>query len=186
VRLRGTVEEPGGLVYEDEFISEEEERELLGFVRSLELHPVVMHDQPSRRLVRHFGYGYDYDSWRVREVEPIPEELEDLRRETERFASAPEGAFVEALVSYYPPGAGINWHRDAGAFAGQVVGVSLGAACLLQLRRGSGEQRRVYELVLAPRSVYLLSGAARSLWQHHVPPVKTERYSLTFRALRQS
>jgi hypothetical protein len=30
----------------------------------------------------------------------------------------------------------------------------------------------------------VLAGEARTKWQHHVPPAKSERYSITFRTLR--
>lgn len=42
----------------------------------------------------------------------------------------------------------------------------------------------MYELELARRSGYVLTGAARSSWQHSIPPVPQLRYSLTFRTLR--
>jgi hypothetical protein len=37
-----------------------------------------------------------------------------------------------------------------------------------------------------PRSMYLLRGAARTDWQHSIPPVDKLRYSITFRSLRES
>jgi DNA oxidative demethylase len=37
---------------------------------------------------------------------------------------------------------------------------------------------------LEPRSVYVFAGAARSEWQHSIPPAKELRYSITFRTLR--
>ncbi len=43
-----------------------------------------------------------------------------------------------------------------------------------------------FELELAPRSGYVLAGPARTAWQHHVPPAKRLRYSITFRTLRTS
>ena len=37
-----------------------------------------------------------------------------------------------------------------------------------------------------PRSGYVLAGEARTAWQHHVPPTKSLRYSITFRTLRRA
>ena len=34
-------------------------------------------------------------------------------------------------------------------------------------------------------SAYLLSGPARSEWEHSIPPVDATRYSITFRNLRE-
>ena len=36
----------------------------------------------------------------------------------------------------------------------------------------------------APRSAYVLSGAAREEWEHSLPPGAALRYSITFRTLR--
>jgi alkylated DNA repair dioxygenase AlkB len=43
----------------------------------------------------------------------------------------------------------------------------------------------VHEQALAPRSGYVLAGPARNQWQHSIPAVPAERYSLTFRTLRR-
>jgi DNA oxidative demethylase len=90
---------------------------------------------------------------------------------------------VEALVQRYPVGATIGWHRDAPAF-GVVVGLSLAAASRLRFQRGKGDDRRVYELGLEPRSGYVLAGEARNAWQHSIRPARELRYSITFRTLR--
>ena len=41
-----------------------------------------------------------------------------------------------------------------------------------------------FEQLLEPRSLYIISGAARSAWQHHIPPTKQLRYSITMRTVR--
>jgi alkylated DNA repair protein (DNA oxidative demethylase) len=68
---------------------------------------------------------------------------------------------------------------------GDVVGVSLRSACLLRFQRGQGGERRIFEQVLEPRSAYVLTGPCRSAWQHSIPAVLEERYSITFRTLRR-
>ena len=42
------------------------------------------------------------------------------------------------------------------------------------------------EVALEPRSAYVLTGPARTQWEHSIPPVKETRYSITFRTLRRS
>ena len=93
---------------------------------------------------------------------------------------------MQALVTRYPPGSVIGWHRDAPAFGPTVAGLSLGSSCLLRFQRGRADNRRVYEVELAPRSAYVLAGAARASWQHSIPAVPELRYSITFRQLRRS
>jgi alkylated DNA repair dioxygenase AlkB len=65
-----------------------------------------------------------------------------------------------------------------------VVGVSLLGACRFQFQRGKGDVRETAAVLLEPRSAYVLTGAARSEWQHSIPPMRTRRYSITFRTLR--
>jgi len=88
-------------------------------------------------------------------------------------------------VTRYPPGAGIGWHRDAPQF-GEGSGVSLLTACRMRFRRGRPRAWETAELSLEPRSAYVLSGPARAQWQHHIPPVPQERWSMTFRTLRKA
>lgn len=182
--MRGVAEHPRGLLLEPEVLSTAEEGELLSWCRSLDTEPVVMHGAASRRRVRHFGVGYDFATWGTTSVDPVPDVLLPLRDRVAGLGHADPASFAEALVTHYPPGAGIGWHRDATAFGPVVVGVSLGSDAVMRFqRRAAGGERRVFEQALARRSAYVLSGAARSVWQHSVPPVTEERWSLTFRQL---
>jgi alkylated DNA repair dioxygenase AlkB len=88
------------------------------------------------------------------------------------------------LVTEYGPGAGIGWHRDKGVF-GEIVGLSLLAPCVFRLRRAVGTRWERVNVVAEPRSAYLLSGAARTTWEHSIPAVDALRYSITFRTLRE-
>lgn len=175
---------PAGLVYVPDFLSLSEEAALLPLLAALPLGEVRMHGVVARRRVAHFGFDYAYGARAVAPGPPIPDFLLPLRERAAALASVAPEALGEALVTLYPPGAGIGWHRDAPAF-GRVVGVSLGAPARLRLRRGGpgGEQR---ELLLRPGSAYLLSGAARWTWQHTLPPVKAERWSVTLRTMRSA
>jgi alkylated DNA repair protein (DNA oxidative demethylase) len=184
--MRGVVEQPGGLVYRSDFITPDEESGLLAWFRTLDLHPVVIQGQLSKRLVTHFGYGYNFESRQVEPGGPLPTELSWLVVRSEKFANLAPGAIVEALITEYPPGATINWHRDAWAFGDKVVGISLESPCIMRFQLGKGVERRVFERILNPRSAYMLSGLARTQWQHSIPPTTARRYSVTFRTLRAS
>ncbi|WP_210502589.1 alpha-ketoglutarate-dependent dioxygenase AlkB [Nocardioides xinjiangensis] len=184
--MRGVQEQPSGLLLALDVVSVTEERALLAWCGGLSVEPVVMRGVASRRQVRHFGVGYDYESWAPTQAEPVPRELLPLRARAAEVAGVEESSLVEALVTRYPPGAGIGWHRDATAFGPVVVGVSLGSDSVMRFqRRAAGGERRVFEQPLARRSAYVLSGAARSAWQHSVPAVGEERWSVTFRQLRR-
>lgn len=175
--------QPHGLVVRRDLLDPDEQTALLEQLRSLEMHPVVMRGQASRRLVRHFGLRYDYASSEVSEGDPLPTWLEDARERCAGLAGVVPDALAQTLTTLYPPGAGIGWHRDAAPF-GVVVGLSLGSSCEMRLRQGTSG-RTSFTLELEPGSAYLLAGEARTEWQHSIPAVAEERWSVTFRTLRE-
>jgi alkylated DNA repair dioxygenase AlkB len=130
-----------------------------------------------------FGWRYDFNTSRLQPADPMPDPLLALRDKVAAFAERPAGEFAHALVTEYAPGAPIGWHRDRPEF-GIVVGVSLLSPCVFRLRRRAGRGWERAAFTALPRSAYLLSGPARSEWEHSVPPVGALRYSVTFRTLR--
>jgi alkylated DNA repair dioxygenase AlkB len=174
---------PEGFVYREDVLSSDEEARLLEGLRTLAFGEVRMRGQVARRRTIHFGWTYGYETWRVEPGPPIPEFLVGLRGLAARLAGVEGNALAEVLVTHYLPGAGIGWHRDAPAF-GVVVGVSLLGTCRLRFQQSRGAARKTRALTLAPRSAYVLDGAARWQWQHAIPPGREERYSVTFRTLR--
>ncbi len=176
---------PSGLVYRPDFVTEDEQRQVLGVLEGMDFHTITMHGRTARRTVRHFGLDYGYESWELVPTDPLPAELEWLRARAAELGGVEPGELAQILVSRYPPGSTIGWHRDAPMFGPKVVGVSFGAACRMRFQRGKGEARQVAEVTLEPRSAYVLSGAARYSWQHSIPPTKALRHSITFRTLKR-
>ncbi|HYO57024.1 alpha-ketoglutarate-dependent dioxygenase AlkB [Archangium sp.] len=177
-------EAPEGLRYLPGFLSEEEERVLVDGLCRLAFREIHMHGVVARRTVVHYGWDYGYESWRLTPAPPLPRFLEPLRVRCAEAAGLEPDALEELLVSRYPPGAGIGWHRDAPMFGPCVIGVSLLGAARMRFRREVGGAYQTFALELAPRSAYILAGAARSSWQHTLPSVKSLRYSLSFRTVR--
>ena len=178
-------ERPDGLEFRPDFVTEDEERQLLALIENIDFRELTMRGQTARRTVKHFGYDYDYESYgTLVPAEPLPLALVWLRDRCAAFAELAPEELVQTLVSRYPPGAPIGWHRDAPMFGAKVVGVSLLASSRMRFQRQVSGERRLYEVELPPRSAYVLAGAARSAWQHSIPPVKNLRYSITFRTLR--
>jgi alkylated DNA repair dioxygenase AlkB len=91
---------------------------------------------------------------------------------------------VEAVVTEYPPGAPIGWHRDVPQFDA-IIGISVAGSCRMRLKPYK-DKCRITAVTLEPRSVYAMRGIARWHYQHSIPPVKELRYSVTFRTLNQS
>lgn len=174
---------PQGFRYEENFLDAAEEGGLLDRIRSLEFHEVRMRGVAAKRRVIQYGWKYSFESFRTTQGPPIPEFLVPVRDRAASFASVLPDSLSEALLTEYSPGAPIGWHRDAPGF-GIVVGISLLAPCRFRFRRGRTGAWETRELLLEPRSAYLLTGPARSEWQHSIPPVAQLRYSITFRTLR--
>jgi alkylated DNA repair dioxygenase AlkB len=175
-----------GLTYWADFVSPEEERELLELIEPLDFREIEMRGQTSKRTVRHFGLGYDYESGDLTPVEPLPEGLEWLRERSAALIERDPADLAQILVTRYPAGAGIGWHRDAPMFGSKIVGVSLAAPARMRFQRTVKGERAVDAIELAPRSAYVLSGKARWSWQRSIPAAKALRYSVTFRTLRRS
>jgi alkylated DNA repair protein (DNA oxidative demethylase) len=178
-------EDVEGLLYVEELVSPDEERELLAFLESLELREITMRGQTAKRTVRHFGLDYDYEGGELTPADPLPAQLHVVRDRCAALMERDPADLVQILVSRYPEGAGIGWHRDAPMFGSKVAGVSLGASCRMRFQRTVGGTRRVAEIELAPRSAYVLSGKARWSWQHSIPATRGLRYSVTFRTLKR-
>ena len=175
---------PEGFRYRAELIAPAEEDALLEEVRGLPFREFEFHGYTGRRRVVSFGWHYDFSARLLRRADDIPAFLLALRPAAAAFAGMEPEALQHVLVTEYGPGAAIGWHRDKAVF-GEVVGISLLAPCTFRLRRSVGERWERVNLVAAPRSAYLLSGPARTAWEHSIPPVDALRYSVTFRNLRE-
>ena len=175
---------PNGFLFVPEFLSIEEETGLLSFCSGLSFHSFAMRGVTAKRRVASFGWHYSFDTYKATEADPIPEPLLSVRERAAAVAGVSPNAFSEALVTEYQPGAGIGWHRDAPPF-GIVAGISLGSSCRMRFQTGKGAERAVAAVELTPRSLYVLTGEARTKWEHTIPAVKELRYSLTFRTMRR-
>jgi alkylated DNA repair dioxygenase AlkB len=174
---------PEGLLYEPGFLAVQEEAELLRIFSTLEFQAFDFHGYTARRRVLEFGLEYDFTSRKATPTQTFPEFLISIRERAAAFAGLPVAALVEGMVSEYPPGAPIGWHRDAPQF-GTIIGISLAGASRMRFKPYKAEGR-IISLTLQPRSIYLMRGPARWRFQHSIPPVKELRYSITFRTLRE-
>lgn len=173
---------PEGLRYEPEFISGEEERELIDACAALPLAPFQFGAFEGKRRVASFGLRYDFGDRRLHAAEPFPDFVVPLAARAATYGGLERDAIRHVLFTAYETGAGIGWHRDKAAFD-IVLGISLGSACPLRFRRKAAARWQRFTLDAAPRSIYLMTGAARSVWEHSIPPVEAPRWSITFRTM---
>ena len=176
---------PDGLSYRPDFITIDEEHELIANIERLPFHEVRMHGVVAKRTVIHFGYDYDYSGWKIHPTDPVPDFLESLVQRCADAAGLERGRLEQMLVARYPPDAAIGWHRDAPMFGSPVVGVSLRSPCVMKFRRKSADGFEIFKKTLEPRSLYILDRAARSQWQHTIARTPELRYSITLRTVRK-
>ncbi len=175
---------PPGMRYADDVLSAQDETRLAQFIAALPLKPFefVGGFQGNRRVAS-FGWRYDFNARNLQKAEDIPPLLLALRDAAADFAGMEAGRFQQVLVTEYAPGAGIGWHKDRPVF-GEIVGISLLAPCLFRMRRKAGPKWERKSFTARPRSAYLLSGIARSEWEHSIPALDQLRYSVTYRNFR--
>lgn len=183
-------DETHGLVYEPHFLTVSEEHALIEEIERLPFVAAQFQQYTARREVVRFGKG-DYPASYGRLAEtanprhPLPDFLVALRKRVAAWRAIDESQFAHALVTRYRPGTPIGWHSDAPHFE-VVVGISLAGAARMRFRpyAAKSDPNAVFELELAPRSAYVMQGDIRWRWQHHIPPTKELRYSITLRTLR--
>ena len=183
-----TPDTPQGFLYRDEFVSVAEQASLVETIAGVEFANFEMRGVVARRRVAFFGATYDAGD---ATVQPMPEFLRPLIERAAAWAGVKPGEFAMALINEYRAGAPIGWHRDAPQYD-IVAGISLLSPCRMRFRPylspgappTAGRRTATHDILLAPRSAYLMTGESRSGYEHSIPPVPELRYSLTFRTLR--
>lgn len=132
-----------------------------------------------------FGWHYDIASERHRPAAPIPAGFASIASRAAAFAGLSADDFVHCALNRYAPGATIESHIDMPCW-GDVIGISLGTAATMILRKTDAGEPEVTSIELPPRSMYLLRGEARHLWAHALAPAPEPRWSITFRTLSEA
>ena len=177
---------PDGFHYFPDFISAEEELALVEEIEKTELHTFMFQGFEAKRKTASFGYDYSFNKRAISKGKPIPAAFNTVIKKVANKLSIDNNDFAELLVTEYPEGSVINWHRDAPPFD-VIAGISLLSDCVFKLRpQDKSKQNRnsVISFPVKRRSLYIISGVARTDWQHSIAPVKQVRYSATLRTLR--
>jgi alkylated DNA repair dioxygenase AlkB len=173
--------QPEGLRYADDFVPLATEEKLIAEIQALPLQPFQFGRFEGQRRVESFGFRYDYELKQLQQADPIPSWLSGIVGQVETFGDAGT-RICQILCTEYNAGVGIGWHRDKPHFD-RIFGLSLGSACKFRFRKPAGEKWHRFTLDAEPRSLYMISGASRHLWEHSIPAVERPRYSITFRTM---
>lgn len=177
---------PPGFEYIPHFLNENEETELLQEISKIDLHTFIFQGFEAKRKVASFGFDYSFDNRKLTAGKNIPDVFAPVIQKVSNHLSLQPSQFAELLVTEYPVGAVINWHRDAPPFD-LIAGISLNANCLFRLRPHDKAKQGRGSIITVPvhrRSLYIMREAARTEWQHSTAPVSDVRYSITLRTLK--
>ena len=177
---------PDGFLYLPDFISVAEEATLYEEAIKLERHTFTFQGYEAKRKVASFGYDWSFEHQRLAKGQEIPAVFQPLIEKVAKQLAIEKERFAELLITEYPVGAVINWHRDAPPFD-LIAGISLQADCIFRLRpyeKAKQQRSAVLQLLVKRRSLYVIQGTARTDWQHSIAAVKQVRYSITLRTLK--
>jgi alkylated DNA repair dioxygenase AlkB len=178
---------PPGFSYKENFLSAEEEENLLRQISTIDLHVFNFQGFEAKRKVASFGYDWRFEKRVLSKGQDIPQVFDSLLTKVSNYLETPGISFAELLVTEYPVGSVINWHRDAPPFD-IIAGISLNADCIFRLRPHDKNKQGRGAIISFPvrrRSLYIISGEARTEWQHSIAPVKEVRYSVTLRTVKE-
>ncbi len=177
---------PPGFSYHENFITPAEESHLVELISKLELNPMQFHEYTAKRKVLSFGRGWSFTEQQLKTGKPIPAEFSFLVERIAKHLSIPTENIAQFLITEYPVGSVINWHRDAPPFE-TIIGISLLSGCNFKLRPQEKEKQTRSANITLPvnrRSMYIMTSVSKTEWQHCTMPLNTVRYALTFRTLK--
>jgi len=177
---------PEGLSYFSDFLSEQEERNLLNSISDIPLHNMLFQGFEAKRRIASFGYDWSFEKRILSKGKEIPSSFHSLIEKLAEHLAVTAGDFAELLITEYPVGSVINWHRDAPPFD-LIAGVSLLSDCIFKMRpheKAKQKRNAVISFSVKRRSLYVMRTIARTDWEHSIAPTKQLRYSITLRTLR--
>ena len=177
---------PPGFTYEEDFLSHDEEGELIKAVKATELHKLIFQGFEAKRKTASFGYDYNFDKRTISKGNVIPHDFIPVIEKVAHKLSVRAEEFAELLVTEYPVGSVINWHRDAPPFD-IIAGISLNSDCIFKFRpflKARQTRSSILSIPVRRRSLYVMKEESRTDWQHSIAPVTEVRYSLTLRTLK--
>ncbi len=176
-----------GLTYLPHYITVDEQNKLINIIDQQEWSTKL------RRRVQHYGYRYDYKNGSL----ASSSYLGDLPNWAGGIAKrlSDDGLTTkvpdQVIINEYEPGQGITSHVDCvPCFGKTIISLSLGSSCVMNFTHSQIKQKA--SILLLPRSLVVMQGAARYEWQHSIAArkkdkykgrelVRTRRVSMTFR-----
>jgi len=189
---------PSGLIYLSDFIPPLFSNEINEFLEKLELTPVpglnnVIGKNP--RMVKHYGYVYDYTTGNTLEkTDEYPKLISDLRDTIYHVLDDDdeENLFDQCIINKYLPGQGINAHIDKLTYGDKVASFTFNSGVEMEFQY---QKTKSFKLYVKPDSLYIMTDESRFDWTHQIRPRKSDvvngqvkprktRFSITFRSVK--
>lgn len=163
-----------GLKLHQNFISSEEEKQLLDWIDSAEWEDRVQgknKKKPMKRRVQHYGFRFNYEN-NLADLEPykdgkIPEiflSLIQRLKDNHFIQSNPD----QLTINEYKPGQGILSHVDThSAFEDEIISISLASDCGMEFCCFDDQKKKI-GVYLHQCSAFILSGESRYNWKHGI------------------
>src|SRR5687768_11635176 len=120
---------PPGFDYFPEFLTAPEATALIQEISKIQLHNLNFQGFEAKRKVASFGYDYNFERKTLSKGKEIPLVFHALIEKVAVHLSVRKEDFAELLITEYPVGSVINWHRDAFPFD-LIAGISLLSDCV--------------------------------------------------------
>jgi alkylated DNA repair dioxygenase AlkB len=171
------VQQINGLELHYEFITQEEEQELLS---SLDNNTWL--SDLSRR-VQHYGYKYDYRASRIDPsffIGKIPSWINLVSEqllEKKLIDFTPD----QAIINEYIENQGIAAHIDCKpCFDDTIVSLSLSGNCVMDfIKDKNSDNPTKVSLLIPPRTLIIMKGESRYNWHHAIPSRKKDVFNGT-------
>jgi alkylated DNA repair dioxygenase AlkB len=176
-----------GLTYLPHYITVDEQNKLINIIDQQEWSTKL------RRRVQHYGYRYDYKNGSLASSSYLGDLPDWAGGIAKRLSDDGLTTKVpdQVIINEYEPGQGITSHIDCvPCFGKTIISLSLGSSCVMDFTHSQIKQKA--SILLIPRSIVVMQGAARYEWQHSIAArkkdkykgrelVRTRRVSMTFR-----
>src|SRR4051794_38906758 len=180
-KVTSASELPEGFTYHPGVLLENEQRDLIQTVEQLPFQPFEFQGYTAKRRIVEYGFEYDFSTRKTATATPIPDYLLPIRNRAAALAGVCAEEVVEAVVTEYPPGAPIGWHRDVPQFE-IIIGISLAGSWRMRLKpyKAAG---KLLAVIPERGSAYVIRVAAGWNYQHRIARVNKPGYSVALGTL---
>ena len=95
---------PKGFVFQSDFLSLQEERDLIAFIQTLNFKKFQFYVVTAKRRVIHFGLHYAFTSRALSPAPALPAVFQPIPEKAATFTGIDPADFSETLVTEYQPG----------------------------------------------------------------------------------